>query len=135
MVVATKRIAPSPIAVAGSSRTSNAGSGCFNFSRAPIWQDKKNTCARSQIKVFFRLTTRLSPHKKAARDFKNGVASHKKRHFPYTRAFYHDLTHGSWKIVLLEQVKGDHNKALQIERRMKQKHETYAGFSQLDAKK
>lgn len=72
-MVATKRIAPSSIAVAGSSRTSDAGSGCFNFSRAPIWQDKKNTRARSQIKVFLRLTTRLLQHKKAARDFKNGV--------------------------------------------------------------
>ena len=32
----------------------------------------------------------------------------------------------------LEQVKGDHKRALRIERRMKKKHETYKGFSQLD---
>ena len=62
------------------------------------------------------LSTRLSQHKAAARGFKNGVASRTKRRFPYTRAFYNDLTHGSWKIVLLEQVKGDHDKALRIER-------------------
>ena len=52
--------------------------------------------------------------------------SRTKRHFAYTQAFYRDLVHGTWKIVLLDQVKGDHGKALKIERRMKQKHETYA---------
>ena len=78
------------------------------------------------------LPTRLAQHKKAARDLKNGVASRTKKHFGYTRKFYEDLVHGSWRIELLDQVKGDHHKALQIEARMKKKHETYKGFSQLD---
>ena len=79
-----------------------------------------------------KLLTRLAQHKKAARDMRDGVASRTKRHFAYTRQFYEDLLHGTWRIVLLEQVKGDHKRALRIERRMKKKHETYKGFSQLD---
>ena len=59
-------------------------------------------------------------------------ASRTKRHFAYTRKFYEDLLRGTWRIVLLHQVKGDHQRALRIEANMKKKHETYKGFSQLD---
>ena len=62
------------------------------------------------------LSTRLAQHKKAARDFVKGKATRTKHHFAYTQAFYRDLVRGSWRIVLLEQVKGDHKKALEIER-------------------
>ena len=78
------------------------------------------------------LATRLAQHKKAAKKIKNGSAARTKRHFAYTQAFYRDLINGSWRIVLLDQVKGDHSKAVKIERAMKRKHETYDGFSQLD---
>ena len=80
------------------------------------------------------LQARFSQHKKAAKEMHKGVSTRTKKHLPYTRKFYGDLVHGNWKIELLEQVKGDHAKALRIERRMKKKHETYDGFSQLEKK-
>lgn len=80
------------------------------------------------------LPVRFSQHKKAARDMHKGVKTRTKHHLPYTRKFYGDLIHGKWNIELLEQVKGDHAKALRIEHRMKKKHETYDGFSQLEKK-
>ena len=80
------------------------------------------------------LSTRFSQHKKAARDLKSGATSRTKQHFAYTRKFYGDLLHGTWRIELLEEER-DHAKAVLIEHRLKKKHETYAGFSQLDKKR
>ena len=81
------------------------------------------------------LTARFNQHKKAARDMRRGVESRTKNHFPYTQKFYADLARGTWTIDLLQQVKGDHAKAVRIEHRMKKKHETYDGFSQLETGK
>ena len=102
-----------------------------------IWKVYKITNGR---KTYVGLTsqsleTRFAQHKKAARDLQRGVTARTKRHFAYTRKFYEDLVHGTWRIQLLEQVKGDHAKAVRLEHRMKQKHETYAGFSQLEKKR
>ena len=70
------------------------------------------------------LTKRFYQHKKNASDLKNGVKL-PTTHFAYTRRFYGDLLNGKWRIELLDQVKGDHDKAIKIEERMKKKYETY----------